>query len=148
MGGGVLAIGTVIASYPAEYPVTNTIYCIMQYVPWVYVAMFWHIIGAWLMLVAFIEMAVIKRVLSWKYFQFLGKISYEIYVVGFVIQNSYFAWFFLKLNEKGYYGTAFVCASISAILLIIGIAYGLNKMIVCFGKKISGFGRGTKVFQF
>lgn len=118
-----------ISSYPAEFPPKGTMYEWMSYVPWAHVAMFWHLIGVAIILLSVFCVSKIKRIFEWPLLLWLGSISYEIYVIGFLIQNTLFAKVFIYMNSKGDYGKAFIVSGGISIILIIVLAYLLHKII-------------------
>ncbi len=147
-----LFVGLFFASYPAEFPTDNTIYGIMSKLPWTYqVPMFWHNIGAALIIFAFFGIEKLQKLMSFKILLFLGDISYEIYILGFWLQNTVFANIFLHNYKKGYYGRGFLIAAIITYIILIicsvilkKVYYNLEKVCVSFYKNIIIYYRNRK----
>jgi peptidoglycan/LPS O-acetylase OafA/YrhL len=65
----------------------------------------------------------IKNFLNYPLFQFLGRISYGIYSIHFLVIGSISSWMFLNINSHLGYGLSFIVVLLSGILIILFLAY-------------------------
>lgn len=99
---------------------------------------FYHIIGATLLVFTVVYSPFLQKILSSKQIQFLGKISFSIYLTHLLILCSFSSYLFLNLIPlfPQSYSLVFLIVLIPSLLLIILISYLMNK-IDLYGIQIS-----------
>ncbi|EHI56494.1 hypothetical protein HMPREF9333_00356 [Johnsonella ignava ATCC 51276] len=137
-----LFVGLFFASYPAEFPTDNTVYAVMSAI--FDTPVFWHYIGAALIIFAFFGIEELQKFMSCRILLFLGDISYEIYILGFLLQNTVFASIFLYYYNKGYYGRGFLIATVVTFALLIILSVILKKVYYNFEKICTGMFASVK----
>lgn len=109
----------------------------------------WHVIGAGIMIFAVIYSEWIGKILRNKMIQFMGKISFSIYLIHMLVLCSFSTSLFRLLFENGMrYAVAFGVTLVLSLCVIIGAGYIsyrviekntntlLSKMICIFDKNI------------
>jgi peptidoglycan/LPS O-acetylase OafA/YrhL len=71
----------------------------------------------------------VKAYLCKPFFQFLGKISYAMYAVHFLIIGSLSSWIFLNLNEYASYVFSFIVVLLSGVPVVVFISFLATKYI-------------------
>lgn len=135
-----LIYGLYFASYPAEMDGGE--------IPWYYfmslphinkLPMFWHILGAFLLLLAVFYMRPIQKFFEFPLFRALGRISYSFYAVGFVIQNSIFCFCFVQWYPEYGRWKAMLYAAGTAIPITLILAVFVYYTFECWGKQLAEF---------
>lgn len=122
-------VGIFLGSYP--YPNTeNTIYNFLnvEFLNVKYMV-FYHIIGASLLLLVLLNSEIMKSFFSLRIFSFLGKISFSLYLVHFPILASLSFFLFDKLIDKFSYKISFVITFIISVTFTILVAYFMYKLV-------------------
>lgn len=127
-----LAAGLYFMCYPsAGFGYEGTIWGIL---PFVFVN-YYHIFGVLLFVFAVLNLEPVQRFFSLGVFQYLGRISYSLYLIHFLVIATFGAWFFLKF--QGVLG--YNLASFLNLVLISAITVGLSELSVRYveplGKK-------------
>ncbi|MGE7115103.1 acyltransferase family protein [Lysinibacillus sp. NPDC047702] len=100
---------------------------------------FYHIVGAFFLLMAFIQSELLQRFFSKTIFEFLGKISFSIYLTHFIILFSFSSFLFEKLSHFGFsYNITFILMAVPSLLIMVIIAYFMYKYVDSYAVKISG----------
>ena len=81
----ILGAGLLLGSYPAGRPVEGTMYAVMK-LP--VIARLYHMFGAGLVLFSLLNLPALQSVLSRSVFVFLGKISFSLYILHFLLLGS------------------------------------------------------------
>ena len=118
-----LMIGIFLGSYP--YGGTeNTIYSFLN-VEFLNVdyRIFYHITGAFFIMLAMLQSTLLKNIFSKKLFSFLGKISFSLYLTHFPILASLSFFLFDKLIDSYSYNISFIIAFTISIVLTFVISY-------------------------
>lgn len=89
----------------------------------------YSMLAALLLFLAVTTSSRLKSLLHHRYLQFLGHVSYGLYVIHFLVIGSFSSWLFLLLHEHLGYGNAFLVALLTGIPLIILGAYLLTRYI-------------------
>lgn len=127
-----LAAGLYFMCYPsAGFGYEGTIWGIL---PFVFVN-YYHILGVLLFLFAVLDLEPLQKFFSLGIFQYLGKISYSLYLIHFPVIATFGSWFFLTFQETlGYNLTSFL-----NLILISGVTVALSELSVRYveplGKK-------------
>lgn len=135
-------VGWILGSYP-EFQSTHFYRLLTELRPAGTTArVFWHQIGAFLLLLSVSYFRLPQRLFESKPFQFLGKISFSVYLVHIPMLCSFSSWLFLRLLEAGlsYNRAALAMFTATAPLLIVcawlfyryveRFSYGLGKTLL------------------
>lgn len=119
-----LVLGLFFGSYPF-IDTTNTIYGFLKF-PMLDVnggiaSAFYHVLGAFLLMIAILISTRIQNLLSRTTFHFLGKISFSLYLTHFIILCSFSSFLFKYLNSVGttYNLSVFLTVVISIPLMFL-----------------------------
>ena len=86
-----MAAGLFLGSFPIGRDPQGTAYAFMD-MPWMTsAATFYHIVGAFFLMIVLLDSKKMQRFFSYKYFLFLGEISFAMYLLHFIILGS-FCW--------------------------------------------------------
>lgn len=122
-------IGLLLGSYPMGVLMNNTTYALLNLNFILNPAVFWHVIGAFLFLVAIFSSGKLKTIFSNRKLVFLGEISFSIYLVHVLVLSSFSCYLFLILYPHLSYLLSFIIIFILSIPLIIFVAYFVTKYI-------------------
>lgn len=124
------AAGLYFMAYPsAGFGYEGTIWAIL---PFVFVN-YYHILGVLCFLFSVLNLEPIQRFFSMKGFQYLGRISYSLYLIHFLVIATFGAWFFLTFQGVlGYNLTGFL-----NLILISLITVGLSELSVRYVEPLS-----------
>jgi len=121
-----LLIGLFLGSFPAGRDPNGTMYAFMMS-PWLSEpGTLYHTIGAFLLMTVLLESSRMQKFFSFRYFLFLGEISFAMYLLHFIILGSFSSFVFLKLQTMMPYRDAVIlsfAASIPVILLASLLVY-------------------------
>jgi peptidoglycan/LPS O-acetylase OafA/YrhL len=81
-----------------------------------------HIIGTVCIVIAVLRLAPLQRVLTWRLFAYLGRISFSLYLTHFIILGSFASWLFVVLSHHLNYGLSFIGMFIPALGLTLLVA--------------------------
>lgn len=133
----IVTIGLFLGSYPNNRILTDTIYEPMKLNFMPDLAHFYHTIAAFLILFSLLISDFLKNIFSHKIFLFLGKISFSMYVMHFIIINSFSSFVFITLSSRLSYNYAFIATFIISNIFIFLISYLVYKYIDLLGIKFS-----------
>lgn len=124
------AIGLYFMGYPsAGFGYEGTIWAIL---PFVFVN-YYHMFGVLCFVFSVLNLEPVQRFFSGKIFQYLGRISYSLYLIHFLVIATFGAWFFLKFQGTlGYNLTGFL-----NLVLISLITVGLSELSVRYVEPLS-----------
>lgn len=128
-------LGLYLASYPSiGTDMEGTIYAVLgvpRVVPY-------HLAGAALILLGVVGNLSLQRVFGCRALQFLGKISYSLYLVHFPVIATFSSWLFLRLQGRlGYHGTVGL-DFILTTLLVIGLSLLCQRYVEPLGTRLAG----------
>lgn len=91
------AAGLYFMSYPsAGFGYEGTIWGIL---PWVFVN-YYHILGVLCFVTAVLNLEPLQRFFSMRGFLYIGRISYSLYLIHFLVIATFGAWFLLQFHER------------------------------------------------
>lgn len=129
----------VIALYFGSYPyvdTSGTVYEVLSILPGAFLIT--HIIGAFLLVLVAIRSKLMQKLFSNKIFEFLGKISFSLYLIHFVVIYSLSSYLFKVFIGLGLsYNFSFILMFIISITLILIVSYVMYKYVDRFAVKIS-----------
>lgn len=124
-----LIIGLFLGSYPygktenTIYNFLNVKFLILNY------RTFYHIIGAFFIMISVLNSSILKNILSSKLFVFLGKISFSLYLTHFLILTSFSFLLFDKLINVYSYKLSFIISFSMSIPVTFLVSYIMYKYI-------------------
>lgn len=126
----VFAVGLYFMGYPsAGFGYEGTIWGIL---PMVFVN-YYHIFGVLCFVFAVLNLDQVQKFFSLKVFRYLGRISYSLYLIHFLVIATFGAWFFLKFEALlGYNLTGLL-----NLILISTITVGLSELSVRYVEPLS-----------
>ncbi|AKB75557.1 acyltransferase, putative [Methanosarcina lacustris Z-7289] len=133
----ILISGLFLGSYPIS-PLTNdSLYGFLNtgFFKTAYVT--YHIIGAGMIIYVLLNSRWLQNVFSSPVPAFLGKISYSLYLIHFLVMSSFTCALFLVLYPILPYGTAVLISCFVSVLLIIPLSYLFYKYVDKAGVKLS-----------
>jgi len=92
-----LLAGLVFGAFPSGRSVDGSMYAYLHFMDHDLLPMWYHIVGAFMVMLVLLDSYRIQKILSWKPFLQLGKISFSMYLFHFVILGSFSSFIFLKL---------------------------------------------------
>lgn len=93
-------------------------------------AFLWHILGAGLMIFTIINFEESGRILGSRGMQFLGKISFSVYLIHMQVLGSFSTFLFQKMFESGIsYSVSFTGTVALSLVLIVGIGWAVYEII-------------------
>jgi peptidoglycan/LPS O-acetylase OafA/YrhL len=125
-----LAFGLIAASYPAyssRADLTSTFYGFFPQLP--FLGGGYSMLGAVLVFGAVLLAPRLQFILSTPLFAFLGRISYAVYAVHFLLLGSFSSWLFLTLRHGLSYGASFLVVVLCSLSLLLVISYYLTKYV-------------------
>lgn len=132
----VLLIGILVGSFPNNRLLDDTWY---RFINWKFLpdpAHFYHTIGAFLVLLAVLYLPRIQSILTNKVLVFLGKISFSMFLVHYLVICSIGSYVYLHLLRSFSQENAFLIILPFSFLLITGVSYlfylWVDKKIVYF----------------
>jgi len=128
-----LFVGLYFMSYPsAGFGYEGTIWSIL---PFIFVN-YYHILGVLLFVFAVLNLQTVQNFFSMGIFCYLGRISYSLYLVHFLVIATFGAWFLLKFNQiLGYNLTSFLNFILISIITIL-----LSEFLTRFVEPLGGKG--------
>jgi peptidoglycan/LPS O-acetylase OafA/YrhL len=133
----ILVSGLFIGSYPIS-PLTNdSLYTFLNNGFFETPKVTYHIIGAGMVMYTLLNSQGLQNVFSSQVPVFLGKISYSLYLIHFLVISSFTCALFLVLYPVLSYGTAVLISCALSLLLIIPLSYLFYKYIDMAGVELS-----------
>ncbi len=117
-----LAVGLYFMAYPsAGFGYEGTVWGIL---PFIFVN-YYHVFGVLCFVFAVLNLEALQRFFSAGVFRYLGKISYALYLVHFLVIATLGAWFMLRMEGTlGYNGAGICC-----LFLTFGVTVGLSELL-------------------
>lgn len=126
-------IGLYFMCYPsAGFGYEGTIWAVL---PFVFVN-YYHIFGVLCFVFAVLNLEPVQRFFSMGIFRYLGRISYSLYLVHFLVIATFGAWFLLTFHSVLGYNLA----SLLNLILTVLITVGLSELLVRYAEPLGGKG--------
>ncbi|WP_158534772.1 acyltransferase family protein [Romboutsia maritimum] len=123
-----IILGIYLGCYPTGITPTNTFYSWLNIGEQSY--LIYHILGAFMVVLGVICCKKIQIILSKTIFQYLGKLSFSIFLVHIIILSSFSCNIFIKVwNLTQRYQFSFIISFIPSIIIIIGFSHLFYKLI-------------------
>lgn len=131
-----------IGIYLGSYPYTDTEGTIYQVLDLKILGesafVFYHIIGAFFILMVVLNSEKLQSIFSNKFFEFLGKISFSIYLTHFILLLSFSSFLFEKINLLNLsYNLTLLLTFIPSLILMVSVAYLMYLYVDSFAIKFS-----------
>lgn len=126
-----------MGSYPHVIDVNNTICEFMKLNFSMKYSVFYHIWGAFFVMIAVLASQKLKKIFSWEPLVYIGKISFSVYIIHFIVLCSFSCYLFLKLIVYLRYYQAVFFTSILSMMIIMILSHFMHKYIDTKGIKLS-----------
>lgn len=126
-----MLIGLYFMCYPSSgFGYEETIWAVLQ--PFVFVN-YYHIFGVLCFVFAVLNLEPVQKFFSLGVFRYLGRISYSLYLIHFLVIATFGAWFLLTFHDTLGYNLT----SLLNLILTIGITVGLSELSVRYVEPLS-----------
>lgn len=134
------AAGLLMLSFPYHTDfIDASLYRYFQ-IPWIANnQVFYYTWGAFLLILVGLNSRWVQKLLALRPFLFLGRISYPMYAIHWIVLGSFSSFLFLKLAPIWHYKLGFLATFGASILLIFGIADLAWRFIDTPGIRLSGW---------
>jgi peptidoglycan/LPS O-acetylase OafA/YrhL len=126
---GLLILGLFLGSYPSGRDITGTMYAFMYNPLLSEPEIVYHVLGAFCVILVLLDSKKLQKFFSYKYFLFLGEISFAMYLLHFLILGSFSSFVFLKLVPLMSYAEAFAISFILSVALTFALSYLMSKYV-------------------
>jgi len=120
---GLLLLGLFLGSYPSGRGSEGTVYNYINIRYFPEFDVLCHVIGAFIVILVLLNSKKMQKILSFKYFLFLGEISFTMYLLHFIIIGSLSSFIFIKLESHMPYADAFLFTFFLSVAFIITASY-------------------------
>lgn len=124
-----LLLGLFLGSYPSGRGVDGTIYAFMEKSYLANSAVFYHILGAFLLMIVLLDSRRMQKLFSFKYLLFLGEISFAMYILHFIILGSFSSFIFIILQPHVPYVVDFLISFLLSVGVIFLISYWVYEYV-------------------
>lgn len=133
----ILIFGLFLGSYPISPLTSDSLYGFLDNGLFEAPKVTYHVIGAGMIIYVLLNSRELQKVFSSPVPVFLGKISYSLYLVHFLVISSFTCALFLFLYPVFSYGSAFLISTALSLLLILPLSYLFYKYVDMAGIKLS-----------
>ncbi|WP_411553814.1 acyltransferase family protein [Paenibacillus lautus] len=124
-----LCAGIYLGSYPYVAP-QGTVYSILQWGTADFdFFVFYHVIGSFLILTVLLHSSRMQSIFSHRFFAYLGKISFSLYLVHFTVICSFGSYVFLYLSPFLSYGPRVLFTTILTFAVIAAMAHWFYRLV-------------------
>lgn len=132
-----LISGLFLGSYPVGTVTNDSLYGFLNNGLFQTPKLTYHILGAGMIMYVLLNSRWLQNIFSSSVPVFLGKISYSLYLIHFLVISSFTCALFLFLHSVFQYGTAVLISCFLSVLLIIPLSYLFYKYVDMVGVRIS-----------
>ncbi|WP_440947323.1 acyltransferase family protein [Methanosarcina sp. T3] len=133
----ILISGMFLGSYPISPLTSDSLYAFLNNGFFETPEAAYHILGAGMIMYVLLNSRGLQSVFSFPVPVFLGKISYSLYLVHFLVASSFTCALFLTLYPILSYGTAFFISCFLSLFLIFPLSYLFYKYVDTAGVELS-----------
>jgi peptidoglycan/LPS O-acetylase OafA/YrhL len=133
----ILIFGLFLGSYPVGTVASDSLYGFLNNGLFATPKLTYHITGAGMIMYVLLNNRSLQNIFSSSVPVFLGKISYSLYLVHFLVICTFTCALFLVLYPVLPYGAAVLVSCISSLLLIIPLSYLFYRYVDTMGVKLS-----------
>lgn len=124
-----LIAGLVFGAFPSGRSVDGSMYQYLHFMNHDLLPMWFHVAGAFLVMAVLLDSFRLQKFFSFKPFLSLGKISFSMYLLHFVVLGSFSSFLFTKLYPAFSYNTAVGISFLSSLPLIFLLSYLSQRFI-------------------
>ncbi|MDD2613903.1 MAG: acyltransferase [Methanosarcina sp.] len=135
--GIILISGLFIGSYPVGTVTNDSLYSFLNNGIFQTPKLTYHILGAGMILYVLLNSQWLQNIFSSQLLIFLGKISYSLYLIHFLVISSFTCALFLFLYQVFPYVVAILISCIVSVLLLIPLSYLFYRYIDIAGVQLS-----------
>lgn len=132
-----LISGLFLGSYPVGSVTNDSLYGFLNNGLFQTPKLTYHILGAGMIMYVLLNSRWLQNIFSSSVPVFLGKISYSLYLIHFLVISSFTCALFLFLHSVFQYGTAVFISCFLSVLLIVPLSYLFYKYVDMVGVRIS-----------
>jgi peptidoglycan/LPS O-acetylase OafA/YrhL len=133
----VLASGLFLGSYPVGTVTADSLYAFLDNGFFQTPKYAYHILGAGMLMYVLLNSQRMQKIFSSQVLTFLGKISYSLYLVHFLVISTLTCALFLVLHPVLPYGAAVLISCVLSVLVIIPLSYLFYRYVDMRGIKLS-----------
>jgi peptidoglycan/LPS O-acetylase OafA/YrhL len=133
----IMFVGLFLGSYPVSTVTSDSLYGFLNNGFFQTPKMVYHITGAGMIMYVILNSQRLQRTFSSPVPVFLGKISYSLYLVHFMVISSFTCALFLALYPILAYGEAVLTSCMLSLLLIVPLSYIFYKYLDTAGVELS-----------
>ena len=133
----ILILGLFLGSYPLSPVTTDSLYGFLNNGLFKIPEVTYHIIGAGMTIYVLLNSRLLQNFFSSPVPVFLGKISYSLYLIHFLVISSFTCAVFLVLYPVLPYGAAALISCVLSLFLIIPLSYLFYKYVDTAGVEVS-----------
>ncbi|WP_347722507.1 acyltransferase family protein [Lysinibacillus capsici] len=137
-----ILVGLFLGSYPQVVDTSNSLYNYLTF-EWLggryYSMLLCHILGATILLIVLLNSKILQKIFSLKPFQFLGEISFSMYLLHFITLFSFSGKLTLFLSDKFGYHANFIISFLVSLILIFVISKIMTVYVDNNGVKFSRY---------
>lgn len=134
-----LIVGVIFGAFPSGREATGSMYQYLHFMDHDLLPMWYHIAGAFLVMTVLLDFAWLQNIFSHRSLLWLGKVSYSMYLLHFVIMGTISSFIFLKLFPLLPYFWAVLMTFILSLPIIFIISYLSQRFVENFSWKLSEF---------
>ena len=132
----------IIGLFLGSYPYTDTSYTIYNFLEFDFLGQrtsgIYHIGGAFFLMISMLSSSLLQNLFSKKLFYFLGKISFSMYLIHFIILCSFSSFIFKELIQYNLnYNLMILLTIIPTVILILISSYFMNKYVDSLSIKVA-----------
>jgi peptidoglycan/LPS O-acetylase OafA/YrhL len=124
-----LMAGLFLGSIPSGRDLSGTIYSFFDIANLSDAPAFFHTIGAFMAMIVLLDSKRLQKFFSHKYLLFLGKISFSLYLLHFIVIGTFSSFVFVKLAPFLPYQANFLTMFTLSLPVIFLLSYGATKYI-------------------
>ena len=124
-----LLLGLFLGSFPAGRDPQGTVYAFMAFPSLTDPRTLYHTLGAFFIMIVLLESRKMQKFFSYRYFLFLGEISFAMYLLHFIILGSFTSFVFLRLEPVMPYQYAAGLSFAASLPIIFLASYVVYKYV-------------------
>lgn len=124
-----LIFGIYLGAYPYFFNGSASIWSPIAAIPYTDIFIASHLIGGFLCILSSTRLPAVRRLFEVRHAQFLGRISYGMYLIHFIYWGSVGCWLALKLIPVFGYGQALSATFLISLPIILAVSYAFTRLI-------------------
>ncbi|MEK4196131.1 acyltransferase [Paenibacillus sp. FSL L8-0323] len=131
-----LVVGLYFASYPSAATVENSMYIYIESSD-PFTIMTYHTFGAFLIMLVLLNSVKLQKMLSLKPFEFIGRISFSMYLLHLILIGSLSSYIFILLIDHVSYSVAVMISFVSTVPILLILSHFMYKYVDKQGIKLA-----------